>query len=130
MTNLRAVISDDLVQTLEGEYGLPVSLIGPDGQIYSKDKNGNPLKARIVWGTTRPNLQTGELTKINEPVASLRKASLSRVPKSTETWVVMITDGPQGETASVAWYLDKGRAVDGDDSIGIVRLYLTKVAQS
>jgi hypothetical protein len=130
MTNVRAMVTNDLASTLEGEFGLPISLIGPDGQIYSKDKNGNPLKARIVWGTVRPNLQTGELTSIKDPIITIRRASLSRVPVSGETWCVMLPANTLSEVPSVVFYLDKGRAVEGDDSLGTVRLYLSKVAQS
>ena len=42
MVNLRERAEADLGRTLEGEFGLPVELVTPEGNVVNTDLNGDP----------------------------------------------------------------------------------------
>jgi hypothetical protein len=130
MTRLRARAEHDLGHTLEAEFSIPVSLIAPDGQLYATDAMGKELVGRVVWSQPRTNLDTGDVAILHDPMVTLRRSSLSRVPLTGEHWLVLLPDGPAATSPTVKWLLDASRAVEGNESLGTVRLSLTQVAQA
>lgn len=115
MGDLREQIESDLATTLEGDYGLPITLIAPDGVVY--EETGQVLYNSL----DKEGILTGN------PVAVLRISSLSRVPVAGENWAVRIPQNP-GDTTLVTYILDK--APEHCRSIGFIKLYLTKTIQS
>ena len=133
--NLRALAESDLASTLEDPagFGQPVVLYGPDGPGASKqDTNiltGEPLTGQILYDTVRLDADSGSDIITEEPIITLRRASLSRVPASGEKWLITIPGTPRPGAALVDYVLDKTRSVQGGRSIGFVRLYPKKAGQ-
>lgn len=128
--NLREQVESDLNDSLEGDWGLPVELISPDG-VKQSTKKGNPqslLKGQILYDTQSQDLETGEDILVHQPVVTLRRSSLDRVPLSGERWVVKIPL-TSSLTAPLVTFLLERPSEDGS-SIGFIRLYLTKAKQS
>jgi hypothetical protein len=128
--NLRALAESDLQYTIEGEYGMRVSLTAPDGTLINKDKNGNPLMARITYCQPRMDSNTGMMTIVDNPVVTLRRSSLTRIPATGENWKIVIPAGPREDAASVTYLLDSSRPSGQGKNLGIIRLYLIEVEQS
>ena len=123
--NLRELIESDLVETLEdpGGFGLPVLLLDPDG-----DEHG-PYYGQILYDTKVIDEMSGQII-IRPPVVTLRRSSLARVPLASEKnqWFVKIPITPSLTAAKETFNL--GHASEDGASIGLIRLYLTKVVQS
>lgn len=131
MGNLRQRIESDLARTLEGEYGTPVVLVSPDGTIIDKSVHtGEQLYGQVLYEYIQISPDTGEDMVIALPVVTLRRTSLSRVPKDKETWLVKIPVDPTEGAPIEDFIFDPTHAADGSRSIGIIRMYLTKAAQS
>ena len=124
--NLRALAESHLAQTLENSdhFGMPVVLVDPDGVVY------DTVYGQILYDTRSVDSELGVEVLAHNPVVTLRKSSLTRVPLASERnrWAVKIPDSPR-EDASIETYL-LGRPSEDGCSIGFIRLYLTKVAQS
>lgn len=131
MVNLRYQVESDLEFTLEGEWGLPVILIDPDGNEISK-KAGTieDLKGQILYDTIRHDTETGLPKVVNHPVVTLRRSSLARVPKAGEKWLIRIPVNPVPGAAIENFIIDPTRPPEGGASIGFIRLYLRKAIQS
>ena len=115
--NIREQIESDLVTTLEGDFGLPVELIDPDGVVY------DDLVGQVLYDSIDENgIFSGK------PVVTLRISSLDRVPIAGENWAARIPENPSTTDTLVTYILDKppmhGR------SIGFIKLYLTRTVQS
>lgn len=114
--NIRELIESDLSITLEGDYGLPITLIAPDGVKY--EEVGQVLYNSIgedeIW--------------TNKPVVTLRISTLTRVPVAGENWAVQIPQNPDEDGATTTYVLDKPPV--HCRSIGFIKLYLTKAVQS
>jgi hypothetical protein len=130
MVNLREQAEADLGFTLEGEFGLPVELIDPDGKIIDTDLNGDPLVGQVLYDTVRESPDTGEDIISNEPVVVLRRSSLSRVPQAGEKWLVRIPVSPSTTATKETFVLTKDRPPSGGRSLGFIRLYPTRNVQS
>lgn len=130
--NLREQIETDLADTLEDPdgYGLPVVLIDPDGNIYDKSANDETqdLSGQILYDTTRADPDTGLDIIIHQPVVTLRRSSLSRVPVAGEKWMVRIPETPDPSAVKTTHGIE--RAPEDGKSIGFIRLYLTKAIQA
>lgn len=130
--NLRERVESDLATSIEGRWGLPVSLVSPDGvrQDYKKGSLTQRLKGQIIYDIVRLNPDTGEEVVIRTPVVSLRRSSLERIPLAGENWIVEIPETPS-ESADLAPYvLSFNRPPEGGQSVGFIRLYLQQVEQS
>jgi hypothetical protein len=132
MTILREQIEADLEVTLEGDFGLPVVLIAPDGakQTLKKDAT-TPLLGQIIYDTRIENPETGQEIIVHKPVVTLRRSSLERIPESLEKWVVKIPPVPQyitDEEQMISFSLEDPKEDGG--SIGFIRLYLKELDQS
>ena len=128
--NLRERIETDLKTSLEGVWGLPVVLISPDGEVINTSLNGGDLFGQVLYDTIRVNPETGEPMVVGNPIVTLRRSSLSRVPVSGEKWIVKIPTDPS-ETATLEDFInDPTRPVEGGRSIGFIKLYLRRARQS
>lgn len=115
--NIREQIETDLDVTLEGDFGLPIELIDPDGVKYED------LVGQVLYDSVDEN----EVFS-GHPVAVLRISSLTRVPLDGENWSVMIPESPSTTVDLVTYLIDK--PVMHGKSIGFIKLYLTRTAQS
>jgi hypothetical protein len=129
-TNLRERAESDLKHSLESGFGLPVTLIDPDGvTIDTKNGTTDPLVGQVLYDTVRVNPETGEDMIVNNPIVTLRRSSLSRIPKAGEKWFVKIPVTPSETAELVDFVTDSTRPPEGGNSIGFVRLYLRKAQQ-
>jgi len=124
VTNLRELAESDLATTLESvdEWGLPVELVDPDGVEYTG------LYGQVLYDSLKDNPETGGQIVVNKPVVTLRRSSLTRVPIPGERWAVRIPTTPSTTAALETFLLDEASELGG--SLGIVRLYLIRTAQS
>ena len=130
MTNLRVQAEKDQSFTLEGDFGLPVELMGPDAKIINTDINGNPLVGQVMFDYVTDSPETGQPIVVNEPVVTLRISSLSRVPQPGEKWTIKIPTSPSTTAPLETFNLDSNRPPEGGLSIGYIRLYPRKLEQS
>ena len=121
----------DLAETLEdpSDYGIPVVLITPTGEVISTSANKSTgyLYGQVLYDSTKQD-EDGMTVIDNKPVVTLRRSSLSRIPKDGEVWGVQIPTSPLFNAPIETFLLE--RAVNGGSSLGIIRLFLTKAAQS
>lgn len=130
MINLREQANKDLGFTLEGEFALPVELIGPDGKLYNTNiLTGEPLGGQVLYDTNEENPDTGAIITSNEPIVVLKKDSLARVPQPGEKWVVRIPVTPSSTAQKESFVLDRDRPPQGGNSLGFIRLYLRRNRQ-
>jgi hypothetical protein len=126
--DLRAQIEQDLSVTIEGDYGLPIILYGPDG--LKQDKSAleptEDLLGQILYDTITQNPETGEQVVSNNPIISIRRRSLTRIPAPSEKWVVQIPITPDRSGAVENFIISATRAPEGGSSIGFIRLYLRR----
>jgi len=129
--NARELVESDLKYTLEGEWGLPVELVDPDGNTYTTSANDPTLDlvGQVMYDTTRMDPDTGNIIVINNPVVSLRRTSLARIPQAGESWIVRIPIRPEYNAPKESYYLGD-LPPEGGASIGFIRLYLTKAQQT
>lgn len=151
MTNLRQLVEKDLSQTLEGEFKVPVELIGPDGQIYNTTENlivcgassaicggqnivsgvtSGELGGQVLYNTVRVNPDTGEAMVVNNPIIVLRQSSLRRSFISGENWVIRIPLNVTDFSQKTDFAFTATRAHEHSQSIGFVRIYPTRIKQS
>lgn len=123
MDNLREQAESDLAITLEGEYALPVTLITPDGISIS-------VTGQVLYDSLELNPDTGMPVNVNNPLVTLRRSSLSRIPQPGERWVVKIPTSPSTTAELEDFIIDANAAPTGGRSLGIIRLHLKKIAQS
>ncbi len=136
MINLRERAESDLKKSLEREFALPVVLTDPDGVKYDESQNSadpeNPdaLSGQILYSFISVNPETGEEIVVNNPIVSIRRTSMLRVPVAGERWSFEIPVIPSTTATKELFVLDDKRVPENDDSIGFIRYYLTKAEQS
>ena len=129
--NLREEAERHLKFSLEREWALPVVLIDPDGNTLDTNQNsGEPLAGQVLYNSVKDNPQTGSPVVTNKPVVSLRRSSLSRIPKPGEKWFIKIPVDPDQTATLEMFEIDKERPPEGGRSIGFIRIYLRRVKQS
>lgn len=121
MVNLRQLVEQDLAQTLEKDFALPVVLIAPDG-------TSQTYQGQVLYDTTVEDPASGAPIVISKPVVTLRLSSLSRVPVEGEKWSVKIPSAPSSTATTETYFLE--RPSEDGKSIGFIRLYLMKVSQT
>jgi len=123
--NLRELAESHLGVTLENSnhFGLPIVFISPSGVSYAA------VQGQVLYDT-RAVTDLGVEIIAHNPVVTVRKSSLTRVPLASEkgTWAVKIPSTPS-PTAATETYLI-GRASEDGGSIGFIRFYLSKTVQS
>jgi hypothetical protein len=117
----------DLRDTIEGEFGVPVTLISPDGEAVNSAVDGRPLMGKVRWAQTTADPETGVPVAVYNPVVTLRRSSLPRVPATGENWGVIIPNGPRPDAEQILYALDRSYAVEGGKTLGKVRLPLLAV---
>lgn len=128
--SLRALAEQDLGRSLSGpDWGLPVALTGPDGIRRTVDTTGAPLRGQVLYDMVRINPETGGRVVVGNPIVTLRRSVLHRVPAPGENWLVEIPVSPV-DPAMVQMVLSPVRPPEGGGSIGFIRLYLQRVEQS
>ena len=121
--NLRAVVEADLAHSLEGEWGMSVTLIDPDGEIYEG------LKGQVLNFTQQENPETGEVVVVNKPVITLRISSLTRVPLPGEKWIITYPVNPVPGAATKNGLFSATRAPEDGSDIGFMRMYPQETEQ-
>jgi hypothetical protein len=119
----------DLGDTIEGEFGVPVTLLDPDGQTITTTVDGRPLVGKVRWSQPEVNPETGVAVAVENPVVTLRRSSLPRVPATGENWGIIIPSGPRSGDEPEHFVLDSAYAVEGGRTLGKVRLPLVKAKQ-
>ena len=126
----RAVI-DAKSQNLKN-WALPIELIDPDGIVYNIDnETGEILKAlQILYDRRSVNPDTGEIVIVHEPVVTVARSSLSRIPKSDENWYIKFPEDPTDPDTLTGYVFTPDRALEGGNSLGIMRIYPQEIEQS
>ena len=129
MMSIPTLSEKDLSDTLEGEFGIFVSLKNPDGLIIDADINNKPLKGfvRRSYSDTREVRGGNNIAIINAPCVRLRMSSLPEIPVTGENWKIGI---PLSSIPGVdiEWYnLDPKKAVEVNKNRGTIKLYLVKM---
>lgn len=125
MENLRAQVEADLVDSLEGEWGMPVELTSPDGEVQKYSAN-NPdilLKGQVLYFSKREDPETGETIVVPQPVVSLRISSLTRVPADGEKWHIKMHVNPRPGSLMQSFLFTPDRAKEHGTDIGFIRIY-------
>jgi hypothetical protein len=120
--DLRAQIETDLGDTLEGDFGLPVTLISPSGV-------SETVRGQVAYDTREYDPITGAEMIIDLPVVTVRRSSLSTIPADGETWAIRIPSTPS-VTGTLETYVLSDRPIKHGRSYGWITLYLTKAEQS
>lgn len=130
MINLRELAESDLATTIEGETSLPVELVCSDGTVQSMSKNDpeNHLSGQVLFDRAVEDPETGAEVIVRKPVVTLRRSSLDRIPMAGERWIVKIPETPSTSATLVSHRLE--RPPQGGGSIGTIRLYVVKIAQT
>ena len=126
--DLRSQIEKDLSVTLEGDYGLPIILYGPDGLKQDKSELDptKDLLGQVLYDTITQNPETGEQIVSNNPIISIRRRSLTRIPAPGEKWAIQTPVTPDRSGAVENFIISATRAPEGGSSIGFIRLYLRR----
>jgi hypothetical protein len=129
--NLREYIATNgLKLSIEGNFGLPVVLIDPDGVTIDTNEVGDPLKGQVLYDKFGIDPETGDEIIIDETSVSLRKTALSRVPVAGERWKIKFPlDPSQPDVLTIHLLTEDHAPVDGG-SIAFIKLLPQSVEQS
>lgn len=136
MGNLRERMERDLgtmLEDYENGFGLPVVLVAPDGteQEFSANDPDTPrtipLTGRITWARYEQNQETGMPMRIDNPIVTLRKSSLDRVPVAGERWMVKIPEKPEVDADKKTYFMEHAPRLG--DSFQWIQIPLTEFAQ-
>ena len=120
--DLRAQIETDLGDTLEGDFGLPITLTSPSGESVT-------VRGQVAYDTREYDPTTGAEMIINLPVVTVRRSSLSTIPADGESWSIKIPETPS-VTGTLKTYVLSDRPIVHGRSHGWITLYLTEAKQS
>jgi hypothetical protein len=122
--NIREHIATEGLKTsIEGNYGLPVILIPPDGIEINTNTDGDQLKGQVLYDRERMDPDNGDLISIGETKVTLRKTALSQVPVNGETWYCKVPINPAFPDVMTDKYLVEGsRAIVDGRSMGFITL--------
>lgn len=122
------MIEEDLGTVLESDFGAPVVLVDPEGNVIDTSVHGGKLYGRVQYDYVAEQ-PSGERVIVKQPMVILRKSSLSRVPQAGENWAIRIPTSPGGSEMTT-FKLGATRAPEEADTIGFVRLFPQKAVQS
>jgi hypothetical protein len=128
--NLRYQIEQDLHESVEGEWKIPVELTGPDGitQTHSANNTDELLGGQMLNFTSPEDPITGEATIVNNPILVIRISSLDRVPANGEKWYIKVLYSEIFDNKlDESFVITKTRAKEDGSDIGFVRLYMRQV---
>ena len=123
------MIERDLAVTLEGDYGVAVTLVDSDGTVYATNTLGKPIMGRLVYDHAEVNAANGETVIVHSPCLTLRTSTLPRVPAFNERWMIKVPKSVTDPTASL-FFLDADRPPVDSASIGFKKYYLVAGVQS
>jgi len=121
--NLRELAETLLGLTVEGPFGLPIDLTAPDASKFS-------ATGQLVYDRLEVNPDTGEVTVVVNPVAVLRRSSLTIVPDDGENWFFKMAIDPSTTATKGNFVMDGSRSIKGGRSLGIIRIPLQFVEQT
>lgn len=124
------IATKGLKLSIEGNFGLPVELIAPDGTEITKNEVGETLKGQILYDSDGIDPETGNLIVVKETTVSLRITALSRVPVPGEKWAVKIPVNPAFPTVLTQFLIDSDEAITTGQSMGFIKLHLKDAEQS
>lgn len=133
MTDLLKEFEECAGEIIETELGRKAILIDPDGKKYTKsalDPLEN-LKCAIFQESHKVDERTGVEHVTDMPVAVFRLASLARIPKAGETWLVRVPKtvfGDVGDESDLKSYTLSGPPIPAK-TIGFINLRLRKTSQ-
>jgi hypothetical protein len=122
MINLRARVERDLSRTLEGEFGMQVTLIDPATGAKQT------VRGQVLYFSMETDPATGMQIKVEKPSATVRRSALTIVPAPGERWGVRVPSSPV-EGAALETYVTEIGPRDGN-SLGMITMYLTKTKQA
>ena len=129
--NLREHIATaGLKRSIEGNFGLPVVLIDPDGGTIDTNEVGDILKGQVLYDRLGIDPETGDEIIIDEISISLRKSALSRVPVAGERWDIKFPLDPSQPDIMTAHILTEDRAPVDGGSIAFIKVFPQSVEQS
>lgn len=122
MIDLRARVERDLSRTLEGEFGMPITLIDPTTGTRQS------VRGQVCYFSKDVEPETGVQIRVEKPSVTVRRSSLTIVPQAGERWGVRVPSSPVAG-APIETYVSEVGARDGN-SFGFLTLYLTKTKQA
>lgn len=130
--SLRYLAANDVRELNNRDWGQPIKLTDPDGIRYETDNvTGDTLKAaQILYDYRKIDPNTGEEITVHEPIVTISKKSLARVPEPGERWYIEMQVAPDEDSALESRVISEIRAPEGGGSLGFIRLYPGKVKQS
>ncbi len=130
--NLREhIATEGLKRSIEGNYGLPVILITPDGIEIETNTDGDQLKGQVLYDRDTLDPENGDLISFGETRVTLRKTALSRVPVNGETWYCKIPVNPAFPAVMTDKCLVEGtKAITDGQSMGFITLKPVTAEQS
>lgn len=116
----REIIMDDL--------GVKVVLISPDGKKQAKSALDpeEDLKCSVFRETLQHDVRTGQEHVVENPVAVFALASLDRVPKAGEDWLIRIPKSIFDEELE-SWMISG--PPESSKTVGYINLKLREVSQ-
>ena len=121
--NIRELAESDLSATLEGEFGLPVILTDPAGVQQT-------VEGQILYDTVTLDPETGNPVIDDNPIVTLRRASLNPIPQDGEKWFIEIPVTPSRSAATESFVFTPDKSINTGGSIGYIKLYLQKIEQT
>lgn len=129
--NLRNHIArDGLKRSIEGNFGMQIELITPDGIEITQNEDGETLKAQVLYDRENIDPESGNLIVIKETRVVIRRSALSRVPEEGETWQVKIPINPALQNVLTQFLCNADESPEGGQSSGFITLKLKDVDQS
>jgi len=131
MENLRAATENDLHDSLEGEWKIPVELIDPDGNVQNMSAL-NPLETlggQVLYYAKQMQPESGEPVVVYQPVVTLRIASLRRVPVPGERWIINMPIGPRVGDPIYSFPFGVDKSLMHGTDIGFIRFYPQRIDQ-
>lgn len=137
MGNLREKMEaglEKMLEDYENGYGLPVVLIAPDGtkQEYSANDPDTPrtilLAGRVTYARFEQDPATGMPYRVDNPIVTLRRSSLDRVPVAGEKWIVQIPEEPKVDADKKSFLMEHAPRTGG--SYQWIQLPLTDLEQN
>lgn len=130
LPNLRKLIESTLGTSMEGAWGLPVELTGPDGITQTLSANdGLPLVGQVLSSSFDSDPETGATILTDKPVVTLRITSLNRIPLAGEMWFIKMPMNPDPDAAKESFLMSSDRAPFRNRSLGYVKIYCQKATQ-
>jgi hypothetical protein len=123
-------MENDMADTIEGDFGVPVWTIDPDGakQEFSANDPEKKLAAMFRYSKLDVNPETGSVVTVVNPFLVFRKSSLNRIPQDGEVWVANVLLPPkftQTMTFDMTVY-----PASGENDMGTIKMHLIETEQN